>query len=136
MAIKEKSGLARGLNSGHVSPHRPIQATKSRQKRFISRRQKLIKSVRFTESHPPRVQTPRLAHQGPFEQAHGVREGDCEGGFGVCGPYSKFSSTENGFASGLIREQVVGEDRVEGRREMFGAKDRVSIRSIWAKDAC
>ena len=29
------------------------------------------------ESHPPRIQTPYLAHEGRFEQEDAVCEGDC-----------------------------------------------------------
>ena len=36
------------------------------------------------ESHAARIETADLTHQRPFEQADAVREGDRQGGFGVC----------------------------------------------------
>ena len=33
----------------------------------------------FAESHTTRVETEDLKNEGPFEQADGVCEGDCEG---------------------------------------------------------
>ena len=91
MAVKEKSGIIRGLNKGHVSPHyiyyieRPEGATVLQMGEksnwgflcYVGIYEGTDGSDGETESHPPRIQTPYLAHEGTSEQEDAVCEGDC-----------------------------------------------------------
>jgi hypothetical protein len=74
--VKQKSGIAIGLNKGHV---RPPRNGSEDWKRGTQADQACV----YTEGHPSPGEAPCLAHQGPPQQAHRFREGCCEGGFWV-----------------------------------------------------
>ena len=78
MAVKQRSGIASGLNKGHVRLFpRPAVMFSDENGQGIG------KADSAAESHTSRVQAADLAHQRPFEQENGICEGDCKGSFWV-----------------------------------------------------
>lgn len=104
MAIKQRSGIAVGLNKGHVSILHFLESFTNPAldgwDRTTELRWTMTNVPQITENRTPRIQTAYLAQQGPSQQAHCIREGNREGSFWVCLPkMDHFSMTLPGFAS-------------------------------------
>ena len=90
MAIKQRSGIAVGLNKGHVSIFHLLKPFTNLAldgwDGTTELRWTMTNVPQITENRTPRIQTAYLAQQGPSQQAHCIREGNREGSFWVCLP--------------------------------------------------
>lgn len=108
MAIKQRSGIAVGLNKGHVGILHFLESFTNPAldgwDRTTELRWTMANVPQITENRTPRIQTAYLAQQGPSQQAHCIREGNREGSFWVC--LSKMDHLSMTLPASVSRRQI------------------------------
>lgn len=83
--VKQRSGIATGLNAGHVRLPPPSGCHRAAKWSKSGTRKRTVGLTHCdTESHSPPAEAESLAHERSPEQEDRIRQGRREGGFRVC----------------------------------------------------